>query len=149
MEQDKKAMYRMPCTTKEQSRILMGYGIPRESADLLFMDIDDGGCLAFERGDSPVSDEDEPAWSVGRLMEMLPHKLRSRVFRGRDHYLVVEKVGNRLWNVGYDNFYGNDRIAALMVTMKSDLTEALFELTCNLLLNDYELVNVTREGNVL
>jgi hypothetical protein len=62
---------------------------------------------------------------------------------------VVEKNDRRTWNVGYDNFYGNDRIAALMVTMKSDLTEALFELTCNLLLNDYELVNVTREGNAL
>jgi hypothetical protein len=123
-------------TTREQSRILIGYGLPKESADVVF----------YGDGVSEVSTTSGrhgvPAWSTARLMELLPDKLISKHIHGYRHFLFIEKNSVGTWNVGYEGFTGKDKVEGLSLMWKANLTEALFELVCNLLIQGYKLMEV-------
>ena len=60
-----------PCTSIEQSRRLLALGLKKETADMMLTkDIeDDFIILAFP----PQVDQDIPAWSLHRLIEIVAH----------------------------------------------------------------------------
>ena len=63
------------CTTKEQSERLLALGLKKETADCVMMYYDGwhiGEAEHFDFDKDPV----EPAWSLHRLMEMMPSTLR-------------------------------------------------------------------------
>ena len=71
------------CTTREQSECLLSLGLKKETADMLLSEFDDGSWrpVTFfieEPDDSDASlypefeTIDIPAWSLGRLIEMMP-----------------------------------------------------------------------------
>ena len=61
------------CTTREQSERLLALGLKKETADM-FIGIDWGKELAYDKNGGYTSNLDAsiPAWSLGRLIEMMP-----------------------------------------------------------------------------
>lgn len=61
------------CTTKEQSEKLLDLGLRRETADMLYMQIDGYWVCIISQGDEEyIPYEDHcPAWSLNRLIEIL------------------------------------------------------------------------------
>ena len=61
------------CTTREQSERLLALGLRKETADM-FIGIDWGKELAYDKNGGYTSNLDAsiPAWSLGRLIEMMP-----------------------------------------------------------------------------
>ena len=66
------------CTTKEQSERLLALGLKRETADmeLAFSDSFRDGVIILPG--PPEEDEDFPAWSLGRLVEMMPNSIHNK-----------------------------------------------------------------------
>ena len=60
------------CTTKEQSERLLALGLKRETADMLYMQIDGYWVCIIPQGDEEyIPYEDHfPAWSLHRLIEI-------------------------------------------------------------------------------
>jgi hypothetical protein len=95
------------CTSREQSERLLALGLKPETADMYWWD---GRSWVY---DSPFCADDEiPAWSLHRLIEMMP----SVIYReGRlDYYLNVNRDGVIYDRMGiacieyiYDNLFDN------------------------------------------
>ena len=67
------------CTTRLQSERLFALGLKKETADMtivgVFLGTNEDGTLAFEdvpNAHPPMLKKDIPAWSLHRLIEMLP-----------------------------------------------------------------------------
>lgn len=64
------------CTTKEQSERLLALGIKAETADMVWSDLSEVPiCHPYNRIKGLASDLDDkvhPAWSLSRLLEMIP-----------------------------------------------------------------------------
>lgn len=70
------------CTTKEQSQILSDLGLERETADMYYST---NPQLLFIRDKGiPLEDEDFPAWSLHRLIEMMP-----TIITNDDYFLLL------------------------------------------------------------
>ena len=80
------------CTTREQSERLLALGIKKETADMCWMYGEVLSC------NPPELTVDIPAWSLGRLIEMMP-----RTIKANDDlfFLLVSKE-----DVFYDNTEG-------------------------------------------
>ena len=67
------------CTTREQSKRLLALGLKRETADMMYQNYR-GHCIGFGYDKYPkcitdlniLRDVDIPAWSLHRLIEMMP-----------------------------------------------------------------------------
>ena len=69
------------CTTREQSERLLALGLKKETADMtivgVFIGTNEDGTLAFEdvpNAHPPMLKKDIPAWSLDRLMKLVPHR---------------------------------------------------------------------------
>lgn len=58
------------CTTKEQSERLLALGLKKETADMAYQSIGVSPYKVWENAE--VSDDFFPAWSLHRLIEMMP-----------------------------------------------------------------------------
>ena len=90
------------CTTKEQSERLLALGLKKETADCVMMYYDGwhiGEAEHFDFDEDPV----EPAWSLHRLIEMMPNKIRTC---DSSASLIVsnEKVQYYLHDVEYSDY---------------------------------------------
>lgn len=70
------------CTSREQSERLLALGLKKETADMTivgkYMGTDDDGAMVFEDVPTaypPMLRKDIPAWSLHRLIEMMPVSL--------------------------------------------------------------------------
>ena len=90
------------CTTKEQSERLLALGLKKETADCVMMYYDGwhiGEAEHFDFDKDPV----EPAWSLHRLIEMMPNKIR--VYDSSASLIVSnEKVQYYLHDVEYSDY---------------------------------------------
>jgi hypothetical protein len=100
------------CTTKEQSQRLLNLGLKPETADMkhLFDDRNDYSffhhwvCLPYKWDkESLVDRENIPAWSLHRLIELLPQDIHLDDYADTHYYLTINpfKViyanSHRLW----------------------------------------------------
>ena len=88
------------CTTKEQSERLLALGLKKETADCVMMYYDGwhiGEAEHFDFDKDPV----EPAWSLHRLIEMMPQGIQDCSYRC--FALVVKSEG-----VSYEYHYIDD-----------------------------------------
>lgn len=98
------------CTTKEQSERLLSFGLKKETADCVMMYYDGwhiGEAEHFDFGKDPV----EPAWSLHRLLCLLPagyiadidfqQVMQDSVFRSQDMYDEVISCIETLIKEGY------------------------------------------------
>lgn len=100
------------CTTREQSERLLTLGLKKETADMCHRT--NGMDIYFITAVNPLHNpNDIPAWSLHRLIEMMPKTL---VYEDKHFYLRIE-IGDPM--VGYfsprfvvplEYFYGNDTI---------------------------------------
>lgn len=114
------------CTSREQSKRLLALGLKRETADCILVEnvFEKDSYLTFpiadidETFENEMYDEPIPAWSLHRLMEMVPFNLRDK--KGYTYDFIIEDDNtisyyyfaeqswycNKYWgkNNLYDNF---------------------------------------------
>lgn len=104
------------CTDKIQSERLLSLGLKRETADMSYTAIVVNHKVDYRLDCSTPKSIDIPAWSLHRLIEMMPNEL---MYNGQLYRLRID-MGDQL--VGYfphpyrlrsaalEYFYGNDTI---------------------------------------
>ena len=85
------------CTSREQSERLLALGLKKETADMTivgkYMGTDDDGAMVFEDVPTaypPMLRKDIPAWSLHRLIEMMPTLIG---WRDKQYWLDVNNDG--------------------------------------------------------
>ena len=65
------------CTTKEQSERLLALGLKRETADCRIcpLIVNPNQYLIMDMGIQPLDEDETPAWSLHRLIEMLNYQV--------------------------------------------------------------------------
>lgn len=71
------------CTSIEQSRKLLSLGLKKETADMVHYYGSDGWVIVPLGDDEKISHTEIPAWSLSRLIEMMPFRV------GRYNHLGV------------------------------------------------------------
>ena len=91
------------CTTREQSERLLALGIRKETADM-FIGIDWGKELAYDKNGGYTSNLNAsiPAWSLNRLIEMMPFDVI--IEGGFDNCFTLIKNYPKGYSVEYDGF---------------------------------------------
>ena len=122
------------CTTREQSERLLALGIKKETADCCWT-IDERGNTAISLIDDAV-EYIEPAWSLGRLLEMLPSPIPISEDLPTFHnyaYLDLSKVSAHYYWEDYDgderalvSFCGNGFFAAVVDAIEWLIKEVRF-----------------------
>ena len=127
------------CTDKIQSEHLLALGLKKETADMFYAAIHKNAKVVGYRVSSSYNDEqfeiftdDIPAWSLGRLLEMLPSPIPISEDLPTFHhyaYLDLSKVSAHYYWEDYDgaeralaSFCGNGFFAAVV-----DATEWLIK----------------------
>lgn len=68
------------CTTKEQSERLLALGLKKETADMMYSKTSYGEFI-FVKDDEYLEHLDFPAWSLNRLIEMMPCGFQDEHYR--------------------------------------------------------------------
>ena len=125
------------CTTREQSIRLLALGLRKETADM-FIGIDWGKELAYDKNGGYTSNLDAsiPAWSLARLLEMLPNPIPISEDLPTFHhyaYLDLSRVAVRYYWEDYDgdkkalvSFYGKGFFAAVVDAIEWLIKEGSF-----------------------
>lgn len=126
------------CTTREQSRRLLSLGLKKETADMhhsYYTRVSfDGSKSHFWKEETGYNENAIPAWSLGRLWELFPKRIRS--FQ-KDYFLThfdfddFGKVGYYTVREGEDVYSDstiNSLIAACYVGERTDIYDALILL---------------------
>ena len=88
------------CTTKEQSERLLDLGLKIETADMYYLNFGPIGLIPFMRDNKHHLEEDDiPAWSLHRLIEMMPQEIYYE-----DSTLILGVFGDGVYYA--DNEYG-------------------------------------------
>ena len=126
------------CTTREQSERLLSLGLKKETADMLLSEFCDGSwrpvtLFIEEPDDSDASPYPEfetidiPAWSLGRLIEMMP--LDVVPDGGFDNIFTLKKGYPSGYSVEYDGFsyyYNKNIYDTLIEGIKHLIKEGYF-----------------------
>ena len=88
------------CTSREQSERLLALGLKKETADMGWVLLDNG---EYVLGIGESCYLDIPAWSLHRLIEMMPKNI---AIDGDTAYpLQIQKRSDGKWCVGYQGWY--------------------------------------------
>lgn len=90
------------CTSREQSERLLSLGLKKETADMRWERI---GQMYdyYASAKKPYISSDIPAWSLHRLIEMMPKNI---AIDGDAAYpLQIQKRSDGKWCVGYQGWY--------------------------------------------
>lgn len=88
------------CTTKEQSERLLELGLKPETADMYYSE---NPRLLFIRDKGiPLEDEDFPAWSLHRLIELCPEYINIDGYADTTYWFKMYKLDNKII---YENDY--------------------------------------------
>ena len=120
------------CTTREQSERLLALGLKKETADCALLPLTDKVTSVLIKPSTNDIKNTIPAWSLGRLLEMLPSPIPISEDLPTFHhyaYLDLSKVSAHYYWEDYDgaeralaSFCGNGFFAAVV-----DATEWLIE----------------------
>ena len=101
------------CTTREQSERLLALGLKKETADMKYLGTSEyyGGVLTegtsslpiiIDSEDDDITEYDIPAWSLHRLIEMMPLDVVPE--GGFDNIFTLKKGYPSGYSVEYDGF---------------------------------------------
>lgn len=90
-----------PCTSREQSETLLTLGLKKETADCIHFHTKEKGweILVLEEGDTAkhVEGFEIPAWSLGRLLEVMRMKASSQIVPLDDTFdRLIEGIETRI-----------------------------------------------------
>ena len=88
------------CTTREQSERLLALGIKKDTADMVHQSVGSTQFNAWHKRE--IEDNFSPAWSLARLIEMMPGDVIPE--GGYDNSFTLIKTYPRGYNVEYDGF---------------------------------------------
>lgn len=97
------------CTTKEQSERLLALGIKKETADMYYSE---NPKLLFIRDKGiPLEEEDFPAWSLGRLLEVTRMKASSQIVPLNNTFdRLIEGIETRIKEGYFNKDYLEERV---------------------------------------
>ena len=77
------------CTTREQSERLIALGLKKETADMSYQYLNqwDGWFIRPIEEDEKITHMEIPAWSLGRLIEMMPPSIKDGY-----HYSLIYDI---------------------------------------------------------
>ena len=125
------------CTSREQSERLLALGLKKETADCGIYYSELAGCdRMFAKIETEFDADEIPAWSLGRLLEMLPSPIKLKDDLPTFHpyaFLGLSQVSvNYHWR-DYDEeernlvgFYGNGFFAAVVDAIEWLIKEGYF-----------------------
>lgn len=88
------------CTTREQSERLLALGVKKETADMVHQSVGPTQYNAWHKRE--IEDNFYPAWSLARLIEMMPGDVIPE--GGYDNSFTLIKTYPKGYNVEYDGF---------------------------------------------
>lgn len=107
-------------TTKEQSKRLLKLGFKKETADMVYQAV---GLTPYNVWyKSEIENDFFPAWSLSRLMEMLPKSIR---YNDLIHYMEIQ-TDEECYDIEYHIFDG-EREWYLSGGYDKDIFEAIIE----------------------
>ena len=122
------------CTTREQSERLLALGLKKETADMWYPHF--AKTCPIPLIDEVLTTDDIPAWSLGRLIEMLPSPIPISEDLPTFHhyaYLDLSKVSAHYYWEDYDgderalvSFCGNGFFAAVVDAIEWLIKEEYF-----------------------
>ena len=122
------------CTTREQSECLLTLGLNKETADMCYPHF--AKTYPIPLMDDVLTTDDIPAWSLGRLLEMLPSPIPISEDLPTFHhyaYLDLSKVSAHYYWEDYDgderalvSFCGNGFFAAVVDAIEWLIKEEYF-----------------------
>lgn len=103
------------CTTEEQSKRLLALGLERETADMYYSE---NPRLLFIRDNGiPMEEEDTPAWSLHRLIEMLNYQV---IHNGKKHEPTIAIDG-----MAYQDVYDKDPVVGWSGDFYTDVIDCI------------------------
>ena len=124
------------CTTREQSIRLLALGLNKETADCALLPLTYNVTSILVKPTTNDIKHTIPAWSLGRLLEMLPNPIPISEDLPTFHhyaYLDLSRVAVRYYWEDYDgderalvNFYGKGFFAAVVDTIEWLIKERHF-----------------------
>ena len=108
------------CTTREQSEHLLALGLKKETADMFYAAIHKNTKVVGYRVSSSYNDEhfeiftdDIPAWSLGRLLEMLPSSIPISEDLSTFHHYAHLYFSTELVTYKWEDYDGEARTFAI------------------------------------
>lgn len=127
-------------TTPEQSQRLLACGVPADTADMFYQvpitaSQKAGGedVLLVKKADKTLFDTDTPAWSLSRLLELMPKIIESHSILPETYSLLIMPKDNACWAC-----YANRRLQYI-VRVAQPIIEACVQLIEWLTANGYKL----------
>ena len=124
------------CTTREQSELLLALGLKKETADCALLPLTDKVTSVLIKPSTYDIKNTIPAWSLGRLLEMLPSPIPISEDLPTFHhyaYLDLSKVSAHYYWEDYDgderalvSFCGNGFFAAVVDAIEWLIKEVRF-----------------------
>ena len=125
------------CTSREQSERLLALGLKKETADCGIYYSELAGCdRMFAKIETEFEADEIPAWSLGRLLEMLPSPIKLKDDLPTFHpyaFLGLSQVSVKYHWRDYDEeernlvgFYGNGFFAAVVDAIEWLIKEGYF-----------------------
>lgn len=98
------------CTTVEQSQRLLSLGLKKETADMVWTHAY-YGTWVVTASENPLYEESEsvPAWSLGRLIEMLPSPIPISKDLPTFHYYAYLDLSSVAVSYDWEDYDGTDR----------------------------------------
>ena len=124
------------CTTREQSERLLALGLKKETADCALLPLTDKVTSVLVKPSTKDIKNTIPAWSLGRLLEMLPSPIPISEYLPTFHhyaYLDLSKVSAHYYWEDYDgaeralaSFCGNSLFADVVYATEWLIKEGYF-----------------------
>lgn len=122
------------CTTREQSERLLALGLKKETADMLIMSYStehDIIALPWSESGGWTRDNSTPAWSLHRLIEMMPKNIAIDEYTA--YPLLIRKRSDGKWCVGYQgcNYCIKDLYDSVIQIYQLLISEGYLDEFCN------------------
>ena len=95
------------CTTREQSERLIALGLKKETADMCWIPFGNGTCVLGLSNEIRL--DIIPAWSLGRLIEMLPGIIPISEDLSTFHHYAYLDLSPVSVSYGWEDYDGTDR----------------------------------------
>ena len=95
------------CTSRVQSERLLALGLNKETADMWYPHF--AKTYPIPLVDEVLTTDDIPAWSLGRLIEMLPNPIPISEYLPTFHHYAYLDLSKVSVDFSWEDYYGEER----------------------------------------